>query len=69
MIEGSNVEFKQEFVEDIRLTVMAFADTDGGTLYIGVENDGTVRGAGDPDRTTLRFTGMIGDAQGGRDTG
>ena len=69
MIEGTGVEFKREFMEDIRLTVPAFADTDGGTLYIGAENDGTVRGAGDPDGTTLRFTGMIGDAQGGRDTG
>ena len=39
MIEGINVEFKREFVEEIRLTVLAFANTDGGTLYIGVEND------------------------------
>ena len=62
MIEGSNVEFKREFVEEIRLTVMAFANTDGGTLYIGVENDGTVRGVDDPDGTLLRVTNTIRDS-------
>ena len=62
MIEGSSVEFKREFVEDIRLTVLAFANTDGGTLYIGVENDGTVRGVDDPDGTMLRVTNTIRDS-------
>ena len=54
MIEGINTEFKREFTEDIRLTVMAFANTDGGTLYIGMENDGTVRGV-DPFHMAFLF--------------
>ena len=30
--ESLNVEFKQEYVPDIRKEVMAFANTDGGTF-------------------------------------
>lgn len=30
--------------EDIALTVLAFANTEGGTLYVGVDEDGTVLG-------------------------
>ena len=62
MTDGIHVEYKREFVEDIRLTVMAFANTDGGTLFIGMENDGTVRGADDPDGTMLRVTNTVRDS-------
>ena len=40
--ESLNVEFKQEYVPDIRKEVMAFANTDGGTVYVGVRKDGSV---------------------------
>lgn len=36
--------------------------TDGGTLYIGVNDDGTVCGVGDIDSTMLRVTNAIQDA-------
>jgi ATP-dependent DNA helicase RecG len=34
--------------------VIAFANTDGGTLYIGVEDEGAVCGLEDADGTLLR---------------
>jgi ATP-dependent DNA helicase RecG len=38
--ESKNHEFKREYVEDIKKTVIAFANTDGGELLIGVDDDG-----------------------------
>ena len=40
----------------------AFANCDGGTIYVGVEDDGTVRGVEDADGTMLRVTNAIRDA-------
>lgn len=42
--EDQFTEFKREYIDDIKLTVIAFANTNGGTLYIGVEDDGTICG-------------------------
>ena len=39
-----DTEYKQEYVSSIGKEVVAFANTDGGTLYIGVRDDGSVRG-------------------------
>ena len=49
MIESSNTEFKREFTDSILKTVVAFANTDGGCIYIGIEDDGTVVGVADVD--------------------
>ena len=40
-VENKTTEFKREYVEDIKNTIVAFANCDGGTLYIGVNDDGT----------------------------
>ena len=42
--ENQEVEFKQEYVADIRKEVIAFANASGGTILIGVRKDGTVIG-------------------------
>jgi ATP-dependent DNA helicase RecG len=62
MIENKTTEFKREYTDDIRYTVIAFANSDGGTIYIGVNDDGGVRGIEDADGTLLRVTNMIRDA-------
>jgi len=49
MIEGMRVEFKREYAETIRKTVVAFANTEGGTIYIGIDDDGSIVGVEDPD--------------------
>lgn len=36
MIQNQNIEFKQEYVPDIRKEVMGFANADGGTVFVGV---------------------------------
>ena len=42
--ENKTTELKREYVDDIKNTAIAFANCDGGTLYVGIEDDGTVGG-------------------------
>ena len=44
MLESTTVEFKREYNEKVNNTVLAFLNTEGGTLYLGLSDDGTVYG-------------------------
>ena len=44
MIENQNVEFKREYNDKVIKTMLAFLNTDGGTLYLGMSNDGSLYG-------------------------
>ncbi|MDO4344233.1 MAG: putative DNA binding domain-containing protein [Eubacteriales bacterium] len=61
-MENKTTEFKREYVDDIKNTIVAFANCDGGTLYIGVNDDGTVCGVDNVDDTMLRVTNVVRDA-------
>jgi len=52
--ESLTVEYKREYIDDIKKTIIAFANTDGGELLIGVDNDGTVLGVDEPDDVMLK---------------
>ena len=60
--ESETVELKEVVVDDIRKEIIAFANCDGGKLYIGVRDDGTVVGVDNPDRTALQISNMARDA-------
>lgn len=60
--ESETVEFKEVVVEDIKKEIIAFANCDGGKLYIGVRDDGTVTGLDDPDRAALQISNIVRDA-------
>ncbi len=62
LMENRTTEFKREYVEDIKKTVIAFANTDGGKIYIGVDDDGSVNGVADTDETIVKATNAIRDA-------
>ncbi|MGM9551899.1 MAG: RNA-binding domain-containing protein [Clostridia bacterium] len=62
LAEGKGIELKREYVDDIKKTVIAFANCDGGNIYIGVNNDGTVCGIEDTDEIMLKVTNAIRDA-------
>lgn len=49
-------------VNDIRKEIIAFANCNGGKLYIGVQDDGTVVGLDDPDSVALQISNMVRDA-------
>lgn len=61
-VENKTTEFKREYVEDIKNTIVAFANCEGGTLYIGVDDNGTACGVNNVDDTMLRVTNAIRDA-------
>lgn len=65
--EGPNVEFKREFprqVSDLAKEVAAFATTDGGTIFLGIEDSGDLVGlenvdnAKDRDKYINRIEGI-----------
>lgn len=60
--ESETIELKEIVVDDIKKEIIAFANCQGGTLYIGVRKDGTVTGVEDPDDVALQISNMIRDA-------
>lgn len=60
--ESETVELKEIVVEDIKKEIVAFANCDGGKLYVGVRDDGTVVGLDNPDNVSLQISNMVRDA-------
>ena len=52
-IEDKYTEFKEEFSESTLKTICAFANTEGGKVFIGIRDDGSVKGV-DIDNKKLR---------------
>ncbi len=62
MFENKTTEFKREYTEDIRYSVLAFVNTQGGKIHIGIRDDASVCGVADADNVILRLTNMIRDS-------
>lgn len=60
--ETENIEFKSQFTDEIYKEIIAFANTDGGIVYVGIDNDGNVVGLTDVDNEYTRITNGIRDA-------
>ena len=60
--ESETVELKAEVTDEIKKEIVAFANGDGGKLYIGVADDGTVLGLNDADGVALQVSNMVRDA-------
>ena len=60
--ESETIELKSVVVDDIKKEIIAFANSDGGTLYIGVRDDGKVVGVDDSDVTALQISNMVRDS-------
>jgi ATP-dependent DNA helicase RecG len=61
--EGRTLEFKRDLssLRRVMQTLVAFANTAGGTLVIGRDDDGTVRGVSDPQSEEERLASAISD--------
>lgn len=62
LLEGTNVELKAIIVEDMKKEIVAFANSEGGTLYIGINDQGEVIGVEDADGVMLQASNMIRDS-------
>lgn len=62
MFETENIEFKSQFTEELYKEVIAFANTDGGVVYIGIDNNGNAVGIENLDENYTRITNGIRDA-------
>lgn len=62
MIENKTTEFKRIFVDEIKKTVIAFANTNGGIIYIDIDDNGDIIGIDNVDDTILRVTNTMRDA-------
>ncbi len=61
MVENELVEYKANISDDIGREVIAFANTNGGFLYIGIDNLGNEVGLTDVDESYTRLTNIIRD--------
>ncbi len=61
MFENPNLEYKSEFVPELKKTFVAFANTDGGEILIGVDDNGQTIGLQDPDSTLQQVINSIRD--------
>lgn len=57
--ENDTVELKEIFVDDIGKEAIAFANSDGGKIFIGVLDDGTAVNLDNPDELALRISNMV----------
>ncbi|WP_218835292.1 ATP-binding protein [Sedimentibacter hydroxybenzoicus] len=62
MHENNNIEYKREYTSDIKKEVMAFANSDGGVIYVGWDDDGNPYPLTDIDRTLTQITNSIRDS-------
>jgi len=60
--ESERIEYKSQMVNDIYKEVVAFANTDGGVIYIGIDDNGNLTGINNVDETYTRLTNGIRDA-------
>ena len=60
-IEDEYTELKIELTKDIKKEIIAFANTKGGKIYIGIDDGGNVIGLNNAKRDLESLSGMIRD--------
>lgn len=60
--ESEIIELKQIATKELKKDIIAFANTQGGTLYVGISDSGEVTGVENPDDTIQQITNMVHDS-------
>ena len=58
-VENEFVELKRELTKEIKKEIVAFANSKGGTIYIGIDDTGKVIGLKDCNKDAEALSGMI----------
>ncbi|MDO4543516.1 MAG: putative DNA binding domain-containing protein [Clostridia bacterium] len=61
-MKTNRVEFKVQFTNDLYKEVIAFANSDGGEIYVGIDDDGRVVGLPDVNSEHMKITNGLRDA-------
>jgi len=57
--ESETVEFKHSFQAEVIETLVAFANAKGGCVYIGVQDDGTIKGVELSQETVVQWINEV----------
>lgn len=60
-VESSHLELKEMINGDFKKEIIAFANTDGGEIYVGVTKNGNIVGVADTEKEMERISSMIHD--------
>lgn len=63
--EDEHTELKRELIDEVKSEIIAFLNSDGGTIYVGVEDDGSIIGIKDDsskDKMDLKLGNWIQEA-------
>ena len=62
MLEDNSTEFKKEYTDKLIKSLVAFSNTSGGRIIIGIDNNGEIIGLKNPDETSRKCISAIADA-------
>jgi len=62
MYENENIELKEIYTSDLKKEVVAFANTNGGTIYIGVQDNGIITGLDNANFVMQQISNAIRDS-------
>ena len=58
-IEDSQTALKEIYTEDIKKEIIAFLNTQGGTIFVGISDKGDIIGLADADKTRISIDNII----------
>lgn len=59
--ESPQLELKEQINAEFKKEIIAFANTDGGEIYVGIARDGSITGIADPESEMEKIGNMIRD--------
>ncbi|QSX05597.1 putative DNA binding domain-containing protein [Sedimentibacter sp. zth1] len=62
LYESETVELKEIYTFDLKKEIVAFANTNGGTIYIGVQDSGEIIGVNDADLVMQQISNSLRDS-------
>ncbi|MCI9433525.1 MAG: AAA family ATPase [Oscillospiraceae bacterium] len=60
-VESPQLELKEQINGEFKKEIIAFANTDGGEIYVGIARDGSITGITDPESEMEKIGNMIRD--------
>ncbi len=61
LCESETLELKEIYTPDLKKEVVAFANTGGGTIYVGIRDNGEITGIGDADSVMQQISNSLRD--------